>query len=449
MTVKVTVRSWCILLAAGVCWAAAAAQAALPIQHWQTGNGARVYFVENHDLPMLDVSVEFAAGSGRDTSAQSGLASLTRHMLTQGAGGLSDDEIAQRLADVGAVLGGNFDQDRAGLSLRTLSSARERAQALDTLARMLHQPDFPDSMLQREKARVIAALKEAATQPASIADKAFDRALYGAHPYALVPAGEVETVAALQRQDLVEFHRSHYGAENAVIALIGDVSRAEAEAIARQLSAGLPRSAALPALPPVDLNLRGETRRISHPATQSHILLGQPGLTRTDPDYFPLYVGNYILGGGGFVSRLTEAVREKRGLAYSVYSYFMPLQQHGPFQIGLQTKKEQADEALEVVRAVLREFIERGPAEKELAQARQNLVGGFPLRIDSNRKILDYLALIGFYRLPLSYLDDFVKNVERVTVADIKRAFAQRIQPERMVIVVVGAPGEARGGEAK
>lgn len=449
MTVKVTVRSWCILLAAGVCWAAAAAQAALPIQHWQTGNGARVYFVENHDLPMLDVSVEFAAGSGRDTSAQSGLASLTRHMLTQGAGGLSDDDIAQRLADVGAVLGGNFDQDRAGLSLRTLSSVRERAQALDTLARMLHQPDFPDSMLQREKARVIAALKEAATQPASIADKAFDRALYGAHPYALVPAGEVETVAALQRQDLVEFHRSHYGAENAVIALIGDVSRVEAEAIVRQLSAGLPRSAALPALPPVDLGLRGETRRISHPATQSHILLGQPGLTRTDPDYFPLYVGNYILGGGGFVSRLTEAVREKRGLAYSVYSYFMPLQQRGPFQIGLQTKKEQADEALEVVRAVLREFIERGPAEKELAQARQNLVGGFPLRIDSNRKILDYLALIGFYRLPLSYLDDFVKNVERVTVADIKRAFAQRIQPEHMVIVVVGAPGEARGGEAK
>lgn len=448
MTAKATVRSWCILLAAGVCWVAAA-QAALPIQHWQTGNGARVYFVENHDLPMLDVSVEFAAGSGRDTPAQSGLASLTRHMLTQGAGGLSDDEIAQRLADVGAVLGGNFDQDRAGLSLRTLSSARERAQALDTLARMLHQPDFPDSMLQREEARVIAALKEAATQPASIADKAFDRALYGAHPYALVSAGEVETVAALQRQDLVEFHRNHYGAENAVIALIGDASRAEAEAIARQLSAGLPRTAALPALPPVDLGLRGETRRISHPATQSHILLGQPGLTRTDPDYFPLYVGNYVLGGGGFVSRLTEAVREKRGLAYSVYSYFLPLQQHGPFQIGLQTKKEQADEALEVVRAVLREFIERGPTDKELAQARQNLVGGFPLRVDSNRKILDYLALIGFYRLPLSYLDDFVKNVERVTVADIKRAFAQRIQPERMVIVVVGAPGEARGGEAK
>lgn len=448
MAIKATVRSWGILLAAGACWAAAA-QAALPIQHWQTENGARVYFVENHDLPMLDVSVEFAAGSGRDTPARSGLASLTRHMLSQGAGGLSDDDIAQRLADVGAALGGNFDQDRAGLSLRTLSSARERTQALDTLARMLHQPDFPDSMLQREKARVIAALKEADTQPASIADKAFDRALYGAHPYALVAAGEVEAVAALQRQDLVEFHRSHYGAENAVIALIGDVSRAEAEAIARQLSAGLPRTAAMPALPPVDLGLRGEMRRISHPATQSHILLGQPGLTRTDPDYFPLYVGNYILGGGGFVSRLTEAVREKRGLAYSVYSYFMPLQQRGPFQIGLQTKKEQADEALEVVRAVLREFIERGPTDKELAQARQNLVGGFPLRIDSNRKILDYLALIGFYRLPLSYLDDFVKNVERVTVADIKRAFAQRIQPERMVIVVVGAPGEARGGEAK
>jgi len=184
---------------------------------------------------------------------------------------------------------------------------------------------------------------------------------------------------------------------------------------------------------------KGETRKIAHPATQSHILIGQPGITRDDPDYFPLYVGNYILGGGGFASRLIEEVRQKRGLVYSVYSYFLPLQQRGPFQIGLQTKREQADEALAVVRKTLNNFIAKGPTEDELKKAKQNIVGGFPLRLDSNKKILDYLTVIGYYRLPLTYLDDFSGKVERVTVAQIRDAFTRRIQPDNMATVVVGA----------
>jgi len=163
-------------------------------------------------------------------------------------------------------------------------------------------------------------------------------------------------------------------------------------------------------------------------------------MARSDPDYFPLYVGNYILGGGGFVSRLMNEVREKRGMAYSVYSYFMPLKQPGAFQIGLQTKKEQADEALQVVRATLAEFIAKGPTEKELVAAKQNIVGGFPLRIDSNHKILDYLSVIGFYDLPLSYLDDFPGKVEQVTVVRIREAFVRHLDPQAMATVIVGAP---------
>ena len=192
----------------------------------------------------------------------------------------------------------------------------------------------------------------------------------------------------------------------------------------------------------------GATRVIAHPATQSHILIGAPGITRTDPDYFPLFVGNYVLGGGGFVSRITEEVRQKRGLAYSAYSYFSPLQQRGPFVIGMQTQRDQAQGALKVVHELLRDFVARGPTEAELKAAKQNIIGGFPLRIDSNAKIHGYLALIGSYRLPLTYLDDFVKNVERVTVADIKDAFARRVHPERMVTVVVGADAERTAGAA-
>lgn len=427
-------------LVAALLLAAGSAHALLPIQHWQTKSGARVYFVENHDLPMLDLSVEFPAGAAFDSRQKSGAASMTQRLLQLGAEGMSEDEIARGFADVGAQLSGTFNTDRAGLSLRTLSSREERGQALAVFTRILQQPVFPEDVLEREKARLVAALKEADTKPESIASRAFDRLVFRDHPYAQRSTGEVATVQQLTRQDLVDFHRRYYIAPRAVVALIGDLNREEAARVAEQVTGGLPRDggAALE-LPPVTALPAAATHFIAHPATQSHIMIGAPGIRRDDPDYIPLFVGNYILGGGGFVSRLTEEVRTKRGLAYSAYSYFTPLMLPGPFLIGMQTKREQAQEALDVVRATLREFVARGPTEAELTAAKKNIIGGFPLRIDSNRKIHGYLAMIGFYRLPLSYLDDFVRNVEKVTVADIKDAFARRIDPERMVTVVVGA----------
>ena len=427
-------------LAVGLLLAAGSVHAILPIQHWQTKSGARVYFVENRDLPMLDVSVEFPAGAGFDGKEKSGAASMTNRLLRLGVEGMNEDEIARKLADVGAELSGSFDTDRAGVALRTLSSRDERGQALDVFARILQRPVFPEDVLEREKVRLVAALKEADTKPDTIAALTFYRLVYRDHPYALRSSGEVETVQRLTRQDLVEFYRHRYAARHAVVALIGDLSGEEAAAIAEQITEGLPSDGGAElALPPVTALAAAATRIIAHPATQSHILIGAPGIRRDDPDYFPLFVGNYVLGGGGFVSRITEEVRQKRGLAYSAYSSFSPLKQQGPFVIGMQTQREQVEEALKVVRNTLREFLAEGPTEQELKAAKQNLIGGFPLRIDSNRKIHGYLALIGFYRLPLTYLDDFVKNVEQVTVADIRSAFARRLDPERMVTVVVGA----------
>jgi zinc protease len=417
--------------------------AAPQIQHWQMDNGVRVYFVENHDLPLLDVSVNFAAGSSRDTPAKSGLASLVRHMLTLGAGGLNEDEISKRMADVGAVLGGSFDPDRASVSLRSLSSERESEQALGVMARVVQQPEFPEAVLQREKNRIVAGLKEAETQPDYLAGKAFSAMLYGKHPYALESSGEVASVSALTRRDVVDFYRSYYHSGNAVLAIMGDVTMPQAKAIATRLTGALPRgNGAAKPLPPVTPLVKAETRRIAHPATQSHILMGMPGIRRDDPDYFPLFVGNYALGGGGFDSRLLEEVRQKRGLAYSAYSYFMPMMQEGPFQVGLQTRRDQADQALAVVRETLAKFVAEGPTEVELKQAKDNLIGGFPLRIDSNSKILDYLNIIGFYHLPLTYLDDFSAKVEKVTVADIRDAFARRVKPEIMATVIVAADGK-------
>ena len=416
------------------------AQAALVIQNWQTPQGARVFFVESHELPMLDISVDFSGGSARDPAGKEGLAQLTHGLLDQGAGGLSDTEIAHRLADVGAELGGAFDRDRAGVTLRTLSSSAEKTAALELLVRVLQQPEFPQAVIKREKQRLISGIHEAEADPGTVADKAFYRAVYGTHPYAHDEAGDPAAIEKFTRSELQAFYRTYYSAPNAVIALMGDISRAEAEAIATRLAAGLSKAVRVADLPkpaPAPVS----DARIAHPSTQSHVLVGAVGMARGDPDFFPLYVGNYVLGGGGFDSRLMKEVRDKRGYAYSASSYFMPMQAAGPFQLGLQTKIEQTDAALKVAKDTLRQFIAEGPSEAELTQAKANLTGGFPLRIDSNKKILDYLSVIGFYNLPLDYLDTWVNKVDAVDVAAVKQAFARRIDPDKLVTVVVGAEG--------
>jgi zinc protease len=424
----------------------ASALATPHIQHWTSPSGARVYFVENHDLPMLDLTVTFAAGSSFDVTEKSGLAGLAHRMLDLGAEGLSEDDIARNLADIGAQFGKNFDADRAGISLRTLSSTAERVQALDILARVLQHPLFKEDVLAREKIRLIADLKEDETKPERIAEKAFGKAVFGTHPYGLPSSGEVSAVENIQRADIEAFYRTHYLAKTAVVAIMGDVTRAEAEAIAQNLTAQLPQGVETAQVAPVTMQIKANEQRIIHPATQSHILMGAPGLARKDPDYFALYVGNHILGGGGFVSRLMHEIREKRGLAYSVYSYFIPMKLPGAYQIGLQTKKNQADEALRLVRATLREFIDKGVTKKELQASKQNIIGGFPLRIDSNKKIVDYLSVIGFYELPLTYLDDFVRNVDKVTIEQIRAAFERRVNPDAMATVIVGAPETQKPG---
>lgn len=414
--------------------------AGVKIQQWQTSSGAEVYFVENHDLPIIDLSVNFPAGSARDTAESSGVAGITRYLMTLGAAGMSDEVIANKMADIGAILSGEFDADRATFKLRTLSSEREQTQALDVFTKVLQKPDFPEPVLNREKARIIAGLQESATQPESISNKAFMSALYGKHPYSLDESGEVDTVSKIKREDLQNFYTRFYGSKGSVIAMMGDMTREQANKIAENIATGMPQSAEITAIPAVELPTKPIEQRIVHPASQSHILIGYPGIKRGDPDLFPLYVGNYILGGGGFVSRLTEEVREKRGLVYSVYSYFMPMGELGPFQIGLQTKKDQSEAAIKLVKQTLDKFLKDGVTELELKAAKDNIIGGFPMRIDSNGKILDYLAMIGFYKLPLNYLDEYNKSVAKVTTEQIKDAFNRRLKPENFVTVIVGDP---------
>ncbi|MDR6396030.1 M16 family metallopeptidase [Herbaspirillum seropedicae] len=415
------------------------AAAALAIQSWTQPDGARVLFVPNHAIPMLDVSVQFDAGQRRDPVGKAGLAELTVASLTRGvtdaSGTLTEAQILDGFADVAAQQHDGAGQDRAGVSLRTLSSPAEREAALTLLARMLAHPSFPQASLERDRALAIANIKEELTKPEVIAEKAFMHAAYGSHPYAM-DASEA-SMQAITREDLQAFHRAHYVANRAVIALIGDINLEQARAIASALTRELPQGAALPALPPVAAP-KGSEERIAHPASQSHILIGAPAIQRGDPDFFALTVGNYVLGGGGFVSRLTDEVREKRGLSYSVYSGFSPLAQPGPFQIGLQTKKEQTAEALRVTRATLDKFMQEGPTAAELKAAKDNLAGGFALRIDSNAKLLENLSVIGFYGLPLDYLDHWIERIRAVSVQEVRAAFRKHVHPEELSTIIVG-----------
>lgn len=436
-------------LALALTFATLSAHAGLTIQNWTTANGVRVYFVESRALPIVDVQVDFRAGGAEAPVGKAGLAGLARGLLDAGAGNLDEDAIANRVADLGAQIGGGVDMDRASVSLRTLSSAAEREGAVDLLATLIQQPTFPAPAVEREKARSIAGLKESDTQPDAILSRRFAAAVFSDHPYGRLPS--VDTMASLTREDLVDFHRRHYTAAGAVVSIVGDVSRSDAEAIAVRLTGALP-AGVLPA-PPVDAAPpAGGTIRVPNPSAQAHIAVGQPGIRRGDPDFFPLVVGNYILGGGGFVSRLTREVREKRGYAYSVYSYFSPQRSVGPFQIGLQTKGSQTDDALKVVSETLAAFVKDGPTESELKAAKENLINGFALRLDSNRKMLEQVAVIGSYGLPLDYLDTYRTKVSAVTAAQIRDAFRRHVSPERLVTVVVGGDGDkpaARGGATR
>lgn len=426
----------------------APAWASLPIEHWQQPSGARVYLVRSPSIPMLDVQVDFDAGLRREPAQQIGLASAMANLLSKGVlahgqdGALDENAITEAWVDLGASFSASAGADRLSFSLRSLTDPVLLGKAVALAARQLGEPAFPAQVWQRERERYIADLKESYTRPASVAGRHYVKAIYGDHPY-----GHEMTEQTLQRistEDMQRFYRAHVGACQARVSLVGDIDRAQADALVSQLLARLPQGpcgvgAGLPPVSEIQPLTQSAQLRIPFKAAQARVLIGQPGFKRSDPDFFALTVGNYILGGGGFVSRLTRQVRELRGLSYSVYSYFSPGLHAGSFTIGLSTRPDQADQAVGVVYDVLRDFVEKGPSEQELREAQQSLIGGFVLRLDSNARLLENVANIAWHDLPLDYLSTWSAQVERLSTADIRAAFARKVQPDRMVTLVLGA----------
>jgi zinc protease len=421
------------------------AVAGIPIQHWTLDNGAKVYLVEVPGLPMVDMQVEFDAGTRRDGNLQ-GLSSATASMMAKGLKAvgsqpaLDENALGEAWADLGAMVGASSSSDRMSLSLRSLTRTELLDAAVDLASRQLAHPSFPSAIWQNERERWVASIKEANTKPATLASRAYNKALFADHPY----GAEVDE-ASLRRIDttlMAQFHAKHFKPCLAKVSIVGALTRAQAQERVKQLLQHLPVQStcpSLPAVPEVQALKQAQTLRIPFESAQAHVFIGQVGISRQHPDYLALTVGNYVLGGGGFVSRLTEEVREKRGLSYSVYSYFGTWQQAGPFTVGLQTRPDQAEQAVKVATDVVAEFVKDGPTDKELKAAKDFLIGGFALRLDSNRKLMDNLSNIAWYDLPLDYLDTWSAQVDKLTTKDIQQAFARNLQPDRMVTLMLGA----------
>lgn len=412
------------------------AEAAFSAQRWTHDSGIEVYYYPVDDLPIVDASLILDTGSARDPAGKEGLASLAAGLASAGAGDLDENAIAEEIARIGAEFDVDVDRDMTVLSMRVLADAPLRDRAMGLLAMMVREPTFPEDVLGRRVTQRTARLRQSLTEPETIVRRNFRAALFGDHPYGKLVTEE--SLAAITRDDVTAHHRANTVRARMRLAVVGDVSREEADRIASLLTDGIPGGE--PAAPIADPAAPAEpdALEVEHPSAQSHIMVGHLGLKRNDPDYFALQLGSEILG-GGMTSRLFEEVREKRGLAYSVYSYFAPTGALGEFVMGAQTSREQAPEVRKIMVDTLRRLIEEGPDEQELANAKESWRKGFALRLDSNRRVMSYMEVIAHYGLPLDYPDHAAREIGKIGAEDVRDALRRRIDPSALSVVVVGA----------
>jgi len=413
------------------------AKGMVTIEKWVTPNGLKVYFTPARQLPMVDMRLVFNAGSAQDKD-KPGIAQLTSSLLLDGTKTKSADEIAQAFENNAILIDASASRDYATISMRSLTDEKVFSTAIQLLTEILQTVDFPVDAFAREQQQLLTAIEYKAQDPQSLGEDLFFSTLYGNQVYGSPITGTKDSVTQLKRQDVQQFYASHYVADNSVLVLVGDLSLSEAKKIAKTIDAALMPGKAPPKPEMVIKAASLEAKKLEFPSTQTHLFIGQLGINRHSPDYFPLLVGNHILGGSGLVSILFKEVRESRGLVYTVSSSFSPLQANGIFLINLQTRTTETQNALQVVGETVNNFVKNGPTQQQLDAAKDNIMGGFPLRIASNGLITDFLTTMAYYDLPLDYLNTFTDKINAVTLEQVKEAFAKNVQPDNMLVVEVG-----------
>ncbi len=415
--------------------------AAPPVQSWWLDNGARVLFIAAPDLPIVNTRVVFNAGAARDGDLP-GLALVTNGMLAEGANGLNTDQIARTFEDMGAQFSNSSHRDMSLVSLTSLSDTELLNKAAIAVGDILAKPDFPEAAFQRIKRQLLIGLQNLKQSPRGLGSRAFWKTLYSDHPYAHYSAGTEASIKAMTLSDLQQFHKRYFVGRNATVAIVGDLDLIGAARLAEKLVSQLPAGES-PSQLPLPTPPAPSSQQIDFPSSQAHITTGQIGVTRKDSDYFSLYLGNHILGGSGLVSLLSDELRERRGLTYSVGSALSPMSSPGPFLMSVQTRADQVDEALNVMRETAQKFITNGPNEEQMEAAIKNITGSFPLSTASNASLVSWLSSIGFYNLPLDYIDLFPARISTETADSVRKAMQERIKLDEFITVVVGPRAKA------
>ncbi len=413
---------------------------AIDIQRWNTPQGSQVLFVERHDLPIVDYAVMFkGAGSTADPEGKSNIAAATTSLLTTGTQTLDEEQLNAKINDLAANIDADNSFEYSNVSFRSLSDSSKLNATADLFNQILTQPRFDEIALQRVKDQAILSLKQNESYPGYVTSRALTRLNYPNHPYGKSAYQTVEKIQSIQRQDLIDFHAKNYTQNQAIITIVGDITRPQAEQLIARTLANVPTHAnPNTAAPPVIVK-GGQRENIPFPqTTQTTISMGLPVLTANDPDYFAMLVGNYILGGGGFDSRLMKALRDQHGYTYGAQSSLAAYTQAAPFTISFSTENKNGQAALTVAQQVLTDFVANGPTETELKQAKDHITGSFPLRFDNNAKLLANLMAVGVHNRPTDWFDTYNDKINALTTDDIKQAWQRKIKPEQMNIVVTG-----------
>ena len=425
-----------VILFLAVVGGAMSSEAAMTPKRTVLSNGMVLLTSEQHALPIVSIELLIDAGSRFEPGGQAGLANLTARLLIYGTKRRSALQISDALDFIGASLETNCGQDTSSVSMTVLK--KDLTTGLDLLADVLTQSAFPQAEIERQKQAVIASIRATEEDPGALAGRAFAAALFPQSPYGRPVEGNEASVKNLQQKGLRDFFTRYYRPNRAIIAVVGDVSEQEIlkalDAAFGGWSKGEPSGQA-----PVPATVSGsKTQRIDKELTQANIVLGHNGVARGSPDYYAIQVMNYILAGGGFSSRAMDSIRNERGLAYSVYSYFAAEKSHGTFEFVMQTKNETAMEAIRIAGEEMRRMREQPVSDQELNDAKDYLIGSFPLRFDTNRKVASFLSQVEYFQLGLDYPDHYTELIRKIGREDVQRVAKQYLQPDKLVTVIVG-----------
>jgi len=416
------------------------------IQQFKTKAGVPVRFVQTTALPIVDIDLRFNAGSARDGSISStgfGIANMTATMLTQGSKRLDENEFTRAVETLGINLNSSAYKDMFIVSLRSLSDDKHLLPAVDLMTQMLSKPAFDDSILARNKARLLVGLQQQKQDPNSLASIAFSEALYGEHPYAHPSAGTLESVPTIEKQQLIDFKNRYLVAANASVAITGNLTLEQAKKLAEDITSKLPKGQPATELPEPKPLSQAKHIHIPFPSTQTTVLMGQLGDKRaTDPQsqqkQTNFAVGNEVLAGGDFNARLMTEIRQNLGYTYGISGSMNPMLARGPYQIGFSTRNDKARAAIDASLAVINDTLEKGITSTEMRLTTDNLKNSFPMGFASNAGINGLLGMMNFYQLPNSYLTDYVKRVDQVKLSEVNQTMRDTLKPDDFLIVTVG-----------